>query len=709
MLAKVPVALFAVAALPLLAQSTPPPIPAELRARFGFDGPLVVKVGDGIYDLKVADIDGDGRVEAVAIDARRARLVAVRVRGRETTLEPIPTNGQVAGYALADVHGDGVPDLMLVDSRGRLTVRHPGKEPTTAAIDLGLPGRGLTMLTGDLDGDQKADLVAIGRGGLRWVTQLGGTPKLSTLEPLEENAFAFHLTDVDGDKKLDLVAVSPGSNMSLRLRSGRGDGTFDAWRIVAIDELRDVFPAKLADGTNALGTISGPTRRVALQQWYEGGDQAALAWWPFGENPTAKALPFALGDVDRDGDEDLVLARPDRAQLLAYLWEKDTFVLQTLPTLAGVAALTIGDVDRDGAADLVLTSPEEDAVSWKSGALPMDQFPVQLPCVDKPLAAAVHPEGGVLVLARNEKREGHLHRVLPGQTPVKVADLGRLPADPTRLLLADVGDAAGLEVAFVVPGEGLRTLTLGAAIAAETEKDKPKGKEKETAGFTRKLDDGSVALCTVDGAPALLAVRERFVRTFRIDALGQVRVLAQDNGPDGANELSLCADLGDGRRLYLDRKSNKLVRVQKDGPATTVEVPAFDFTHLVPHRGGALLMGARGVLRVPFDRGASLRTITTHEPPTERTFYWTARSGDFDHDGIADLAVVDRHLPGVQILAGSAAGLQRALAIPVFETPPSNEPDNEPREVATGDLDGDGRTDFVLIAHDRILIYPQEP
>ena len=63
----------------------------------------------------------------------------------------------------------------------------------------------------------------------------------------------------------------------------------------------------------------------------------------------------------------------------------------------------------------------------------------------------------------------------------------------------------------------------------------------------------------------------------------------------------------------------------------------------------------------------------------------------------------------MQILAGGKDGLVRSLAVPVFEVPPSEDPDQEPHDIDVGDLDGDGRADFVLLAHDRILIYLQEP
>ncbi|MBM4062643.1 MAG: VCBS repeat-containing protein [Planctomycetes bacterium] len=685
-----------------LAQNAPPPIPVELRARFGFEGPLVTKVGDGIGSLQLADLDGDGKREAIVFDGRRARLAVVRVKGNETVLEPVPTEGQIAGYTYGDVHGDGKADLLVVDSRGRLIVRDPSGKPGTP-IDLGLGGRGVGMRCGDLDGDGKQDLVALTRGSLRWVTKLASAPALSAIETIEENAQSFDLLDLDGDRKLDLVYVVPGPTLNVRLRLGRGDGTFGPWRITGVDMLHGLFATKLPDGATALATIEGPHRRVALQQFADQGGQAPLEWWPLGEAQGQKALPWALGDVDNDGDQDLVLAQPEKAQLLVFQWSDGTFVLRTVPTLAGVTSVSLGDVDQDGKLDLVLTSAEEDTLAWKPGTAPLDQFPVQIACTDKPVVAAVDPELGIVVLARTEKREAHLDRARPGSAPERLADLGRLPADPARLLVADVGDAPGREAAYVVPGEGLRVVTI--ALPAE---GAARPKPSDAAGFTKKMEDGSLALCQQDGAPALLAVRERFVRRFRVDDKAQLRVLAQDNGPEGLAELSLAALLADGNRLYLDKKNNKLVRAVPGGAVTSIDVPAYDFTHLLAHGDAALLVGPRGVLRVPFGSGPTLRTVSSHEPPTERTYYWAGRSGDFDHDGVQDLAVLDGRLPGVQILAGGKQGLLRALAIPVYEAPPSQEPENEPRELRVADLNGDGRDDLVLLAFDRVLIYLQE-
>ena len=134
-------------------------------------------------------------------------------------------------------------------------MRVPGGDATGSALDLGLPGRGFVLLPGDLDGDGRADLVAIGRGALRQVTGLHGTPKMSPIEPSEENAYSFQLADVDGDGKLDLLAVVPGPSMNLRLRLGRGDGTFGPWQIGNLEGLHHVSLAR-----SRLRRLDSPSR-----------------------------------------------------------------------------------------------------------------------------------------------------------------------------------------------------------------------------------------------------------------------------------------------------------------------------------------------------------------------------------------------------------------------------------------------------------------
>lgn len=688
------------------AQNGPAPIAPELRARFGFLGPYIQKIGDGIEDLRICDLDGDGRNEVLINDARRARLVALRCKDGEISQQTIPTDGQIAGYVVAGVRGDGKPQLLLIDSRGRLRVCNADGSATAGeAIDLGLGGRGLYLVSGDLDGDGAEDLVVFSKNGLRWVTHLGSTPRLSPIEPLDDNTHSAMLADCDGDGKLDLACIVPGPSMNLRLRRGHGDGSFGPWQLApSSTELRHVFATRLDDGKPLLCAIEGPQRRVALYRYGSGGGRGALEWWAF-RSGGRSAPPFVVADVDGDGRTDVVVAQPEGAELLLFLGrDHGGFAPRTVPTLAGISSMATGDLDGDGKLDLVVTSPEEDALAWKSGALPLDAFPVRLPCQQKPVAVTVDGDGRALLISRSDKREARVEAVRPGGEPEVLAELGRLQNDPQRLLLGDFGDAAGMELAFVVGGDGLRVLSLPVAAADGAAKPTI----AEPAGFTKKIEDGSLAATTVDGHPALLVVRERFLRAFRVDAEQKPRVLRQDNGPAGIAEMSLAAPLPDGGCLYLDRKGNKLYSTSAAGAVTSVDVPPIQFTHLLALDDAALLLGPTGLLRVPFGDGPQLTAVAVHEPPTDRTHYWNGGSGDLDGDGRDDLAMLDGDLPGLQILTRTGKGLQRALAVPVFETPPREGASSEPRELRIGDVDGDGRADLVLVAHDRILIYPQE-
>ncbi|MFQ5504446.1 MAG: hypothetical protein ACE5F1_06560 [Planctomycetota bacterium] len=71
--------------------------------------------------------------------------------------------------------------------------------------------------------------------------------------------------------------------------------------------------------------------------------------------------------------------------------------------------------------------------------------------------------------------------------PVELLDLGRISADPGRMIAAELDDRPGAELAYVVPGEGLKVLFADAKGGF-----RPAG--KKPAGFTQKMEDGSLSL-----------------------------------------------------------------------------------------------------------------------------------------------------------------------------------------------------------------------
>ena len=86
--------------------------------------------------------------------------------------------------------------------------------------------------------------------------------------------------------------------------------------------------------------------------------------------------------------------------------------------------------------------------------------------------------------------------------------------------------------------------------------------------------------------------------------------------------------------------------------------------------------------------------------------------GDVNSDGFADMIALDAGQQMLEIFTFTDGGTMLfATEFKIFETRifSSGEPSEyEPSQVLIADLSGDGENDIVLLAHDRVLIYPQE-
>ena len=109
-----------------------------------------------------------------------------------------------------------------------------------------------------------------------------------------------------------------------------------------------------------------------------------------------------------------------------------------------------------------------------------------------------------------------------------------------------------------------------------------------------------------------------------------------------------------------------------------------------------------------------LEELASYETKLDRVFFQDLTAGDLNADGRPDIAVVDTRSHFIEILNfDPARGLRHALQFRVFEeksfSADRNAAGSEPREVMIADVTGDGRSDLLLLAHDRVLLYPQDP
>jgi len=712
---------------------------------------------------------GERPKAAAAAPAAQASGVKKSVNAIESDerfrVERFYTEKKVFALAAADFDGDALPDLAyygdpkeleVVFQRGEWGSRREAFSITDGAESAD------GLAAADLDRDGKTDLILLGAGKtyiLRQRSEGGGLRKPQAIYNAYNDVTALRAGDLDGDQRTDLVYLRPRASHPFLVRLQR-EGGFGPEIPVKSLPVHDAFLESLDGSSRAdILAIQGNTRRIRALRWGKPKEppQPALSeprLYAFRPEGDAALRRIHLGDVNGDGRADLVASSAETAELDIYLQDArgELSAPSPSPTLAEVKSVATGDLDGDSKPEVIVASAREKAIGV-SRWVPAEgggrlSIPESYTIEGEPLlvAAGRLEEKGTQILVVYKSAGGKFH--LAGRALSReggFAPLGEMAfeagAEPNALVLFDAqGDGLTDALVFVPyddPRLFVREVPSGGGEPGFKFQEASRGKDFGI-GQISKLTPAAFSLCDMEPeGRTMLVAQKSFARALVLEPAGKLKVIEQIAGRGAAAEISGAAALdldGDPELevLLFDRAQSAVDVLDRTPqgvyrPARSISMPGFEFLgfHVLDLNGDGLkdaaLLG-KHALSVLYRGGedGELEEVGRYDLEDKALGEGNERGrpdlvlvGDLNADGARDVvfSTDPRGLLGFLVDGGTPGGpLRLQCVFPIFEEKSfmRRAPNQGPREMLARDLTGDGKTDIVLLIHDRILLYPQE-
>jgi len=338
-----------------------------------------------LYDeMKLADVDGNGRQDAILIPfSSNDPVVIAYATNRDCDNNGMADACELADGLLEDCNGNGVPDSCdaVIDDCNANDVPDSceGDCDFNGLIDACDPkisfnytvagtsaGRFSGLDAGDIDGDGDIDAITTDRtlGSVQWRPNdgSGGFGPAILISDQLPAVYSVVLVDVDGDGALDAVAGTFENGTLNWYRNIDGIGTFGTPQLID-DSYEEYSRLRVADFDGDGDEDLAVTSFDGAVVWYRNLNDAA----GFDAGVILDDIiiePFALdvGDIDGDGDMDIVAAGFGDANLV---WFENTDglgsfngarIIQDQQT--GTYVLRLFDWDNDGDLDVFVESQD---------------------------------------------------------------------------------------------------------------------------------------------------------------------------------------------------------------------------------------------------------------------------------------------------------------------------------------------------------------
>jgi hypothetical protein len=316
-----------------------------------------------------ADLDSDGDLDYAGLGPSPGELWR-HLQDDPGVFVPqsaLPAPDPAYGIEAADLDGDGDVDLAMTSDADvfLVTQSSPGVFDPPAPLPLRQPLGADLICAGDVDGDGYVDLVVTGfqKDSVEILFQdsqgWSVPPRRASLPGLVFPSTLL-LEDFDGDARMDIAIATQNPDNLVQVLFQNSDESFS---LVDLSDpglrIFSVCPVDL-DGDGDLDLACPSRGSSSLVVFYQDGLRS------FSTPDLAFSLPslvpwsIASGDVDGDGDEDVVLGGPGRFGVLLRTSPRafESQVFSFGQGQGGAHQVQLQDVDGDGRQDLMLVNQQ---------------------------------------------------------------------------------------------------------------------------------------------------------------------------------------------------------------------------------------------------------------------------------------------------------------------------------------------------------------
>ncbi len=740
----------------------------KLADYFGYLPLELYKLEHRIGNLLLKDLDGDKTDDVVVSNNARSRidlLLSTKKPDDDQSNRPfrkdpnelkydhrmrlasIPVNKEVVSLDTGDFNGDGKPDLVFYGTPAEIVIlfnEGSGRFGNPKRISAGEGTERASSLTvGDLDQDGRDDIALLSQDELVFIYQTapGSLGEPERVPHTAANPWLIRAVDIDGNGAKDLVILDTGTDHPIHIRFATEEKKLGPEQRFAVEVPRAItFGQMDGRGGSEILTIeaqSGRSRVLSLDQsgTDDSNKRGRMAFFGLPQG-SERGRSLALGDLDGDGKKDVVVSDPAGAQVWVYLQSGRSGLAagQTFPSLVGARAVQLADLDGDRKDEVYILSDQEKQIGQSEFVRGRLSFPTPLPITGEPVALDLADLNGdkvpeVVYVARTKPGADTfelraLTRPKAGPfVPYKWGDvdsvaLGGVKTVPAAMESLDINRDGQADL-LIYNAYGPPQLLLG-------KKDGPPQPFTGGLGPLTGATPSTVGLMNLDG-PALIVAQNSFARRVALGPKGNWEIKDQFNAGRNSAKILGAAALdtdGDGSKeivLFDGTSKSLLFLAQKEGvyrPGGSLLVGSLNYQGMYvadfdgDGRDDLLIAGSDrfGVLQTG-QKGLRLKTIASFEPRRNEARLADLAVGDVNGDGCPDVVFTDIGEQSLEIATFTGdKELLPAITFKIFERKTFHNAGDmiEPRDMAIGDVDGDGRVDIVLIVHDRVLVYRQD-